>query len=426
MIISGKSAGRFVLFILLINPDIICAQQTSKINDKKSELTELKNEIRQLESEFKAKVRVEKKSIELIENYNRQNLILNKMINSIGAEETVMQEEIKLTEVKITDIETVIRKLKDNYTRYIIYLYKYGRNDDLKAILDAGSINKALIRYKYLQRLSVRRQRDIGELKKNETELSRLQTYLIDKKDEKHLIGEEKRDEEKILQAKLAERKKILGLLRNDKASLKKELELKKRSEGEIRNWIARLIEEDRRKEKARRIQEENAKNQKAVVMNKKSDIIRKETESVSEETKPKEILESLSIRHGVLRWPVDNGKVIRKFGENRNAKLNTVTLNYGIDIRTNNDAGVKAAAEGIVSTVNWLPGYGSILIISHKNNLRTVYGHLGEIYVSEGSKILSGASIGKVGESLEGSILHFEVWDERRNQNPEVWLGKK
>ena len=36
----------------------------------------------------------------------------------------------------------------------------------------------------------------------------------------------------------------------------------------------------------------------------------------------------------GNLNWPILNGKVVDEFGENLNSKLNTVTLNYGIDIK--------------------------------------------------------------------------------------------
>ncbi|MGE5683137.1 MAG: murein hydrolase activator EnvC family protein, partial [Bacillota bacterium] len=92
----------------------------------------------------------------------------------------------------------------------------------------------------------------------------------------------------------------------------------------------------------------------------------------------------------------------------------------------TGAESGVKAVLDGIVSTVNWVPGYGSVLIVTHKNNVRTVYGHLGEIFVNEGSRVTAGSVIGKVGESLDGNILHFEVWNERSNQNPEAWLSKK
>ncbi len=134
----------------------------------------------------------------------------------------------------------------------------------------------------------------------------------------------------------------------------------------------------------------------------------------------------SFSKLRGNLNWPILHGRVVNEFGENVNSKLNTVTLNYGIDIKATSDLNVKAVADGIVSVIDWIPGYGSVVIVTHKDNYRTVYSHLDEIYVKEGDKVRTGNLIAKVGESLDGSILHFEIWNARKNQNPEVWLAKR
>ena len=128
----------------------------------------------------------------------------------------------------------------------------------------------------------------------------------------------------------------------------------------------------------------------------------------------------------GRLNWPVNKGTIVKRFGENRNSKLNTVTLNYGVDIKTQPDEKVIAVAEGVVSAIDWLPGYGSVIIITHKGDFRTVYSHLSDIYVKEGDKVNLGTALGKVGESIEGNVLHFEIWNSRDKQNPEIWLAKR
>jgi murein DD-endopeptidase MepM/ murein hydrolase activator NlpD len=100
--------------------------------------------------------------------------------------------------------------------------------------------------------------------------------------------------------------------------------------------------------------------------------------------------------------------------------------LNYGVDIKVASDLSVKAVANGIISAIEWIPGYGSIIIISHSGEYRTVYSHLGQIYVQEGDEVKAGQTIASVGESIEGNVLHFEIWNSRENQNPETWLVKK
>ena len=86
----------------------------------------------------------------------------------------------------------------------------------------------------------------------------------------------------------------------------------------------------------------------------------------------------------------------------------------------------VKSAAEGVVSAIDWIPGYGTVIIITHKEGFRTVYSHLSEVFVKEGDKVKLGSVIAQIGESIEGNIVHFEIWNSRINQNPEIWLAKK
>ena len=177
---------------------------------------------------------------------------------------------------------------------------------------------------------------------------------------------------------------------------------------------------------KRKREEELRLKKPETVVANETSTITKKETETSEYNFDlSTSNFASFSELKGKLNWPISRGKVVRKFGESLNPKLKTLTVNYGIDIRASGDMTVKCVAEGVISAVEWLPGYGTVLIISHKGNYRTVYGHLSEVFIKEGDKIKTGGVIAKVGESVEGNILHFEVWNGRQNVNPEIWLKK-
>ena len=41
--------------------------------------------------------------------------------------------------------------------------------------------------------------------------------------------------------------------------------------------------------------------------------------------------------------------------------------LNYGVDIAASKDINVKAVSEGVISAIDWIPGYGSVVIVTHK-----------------------------------------------------------
>ncbi len=82
-----------------------------------------------------------------------------------------------------------------------------------------------------------------------------------------------------------------------------------------------------------------------------------------------------------------------------------------GIDIAAERGTPVLAAADGKVYTAEWTVGYGKCVMIDHDGYV-TVYGHLDDIYVSDGEKVNRGDAIGTIGSTgyITGTALHFEV----------------
>ncbi|PKL17360.1 MAG: hypothetical protein CVV49_11545 [Spirochaetae bacterium HGW-Spirochaetae-5] len=98
-----------------------------------------------------------------------------------------------------------------------------------------------------------------------------------------------------------------------------------------------------------------------------------------------------------------------------------------GIDFASPCGTNVVAAADGTVITVvensrNCSScGYGSYVIIEHKNGYRTVYGHLTSVSVKNGQKLNSGEKVGTVGNTGHsyGCHLHFEIRAYEEFVNP-------
>jgi len=408
----------YISFFLLFT---LTSFQQEDINKKKAELLNLKDEISKLENEINQQTKKEKESFAAVENYNKQSYLLNKLIAKLRNEEKKKQKEIAANQKNIKEIENQIELLQKNYAKYVTAVYKFGKMDELAAVFDSESFEQAALRIKYLQRFSEKRENDLRNFEKAKEELFELKQQLKKEKDEKALLAVQKEKEESGLIVKLNEKQKILKSIRNDKAELKKELNAKRKAEEQIKSLIVKLVEEAERKKEEERLASLNKQNEKVPVNRDENPI--SPTYDINLSTSGFETFSSLK---GKLTWPVTGGKVIRKFGENRNQKLNTVTLNYGVDIKAGGDLSVKCVAGGVVSVIDYIPGYGSVIIVTHKGEYRTVYSHLSEIYVNEGDNVKAGSLLAKVGESLEGNILHFEIWNSRNNQNPEHWLVKR
>ena len=401
--------------------------QDSKIDKQKKELQKLKDEISELETDLAQKNKKEKKSLEDLENINKQNFLLSKLLTTLRSEENQKQIEIESTTKEISDIEKEIEQLQENYAKYVKATYKRGSYTDWESIINSESFNQAVMRLEYLKRFSVSRKKDLEKLETNKKDLVTARNKLEIEKHEKENLTKQKESEEIVLKKKIKDQKNILTEIKKDKKKIQKSVSDKRKSEQKIRDLIVKLVEDAEKK----RIAEENKRKEKENELEKKKEVVVSKDVKTKKEVESKDYNVDLSTNEfsafaklkGNLNWPITKGNVVRKFGESLNPNLKTVTVNYGIDIKASGDLTVRSVAEGVVSTVEWLPGYGTVLIISHNGNYRTVYGHLAEIFVKEGDKIKSGSSIGKVGESVEGNLLHFELWNSRQYVNPESWL---
>lgn len=424
---SGKSLKYFSLLLILLLSAGKLYPQEDEIETQKNQLSDIKSEITSLETELKNKTKKEKESFSAVENYSRQSYLLNKLIGRYRKEEQQKEVQIGDRAGKISRLEENIKLMKENYAKYVIAIYKRGEPSEFEMVINSASLQQALLRLKYLEKFSEQRQKDINELKLNREQLIAEKEILKTEKAAKEKLTTEKVKEQSSLLARLDEQKKTLKFIKNNNAELKKEIEAKKQAEIKIKNLISNLIAEAERKKKeeAERLAREKLKGDVRPIENNTG--IKSENPAEEYDVNlSTEGFKSFSLMKGKLNWPVTGGKIIRRFGENKNNKTNTVMLNYGIDIAAGKDLKVKAVSEGIISAIDWIPGYGSVIIVTHKGDYRTVYSHLSEIYVNEGDKVKPGSIIATVGDSLEGQVLHFEIWSSRQNQNPEIWLSRK
>lgn len=395
------------------------------IKSKKNELVRIKDQISALENNLNLKTAKEKESYDALDNYNHQSFLLHRLINNLIAEEQKKAYEIVSTQNDIQQLSKEIKSLRENYSKYVVAIYKRGTVSEWASILDAKSFEQAILRYKYLKKFSDQRIKDIADLKSKKEELIAEKSTLEKERADKEQLAEQKQEEQDNLNQKKIERSRILKSIRHDKAALSNEIAAKRNAEKKITGLIAKLIEEAERRREEMALLKSRSKSKKVGI---------KETEkrNTDENLATYDInlstsgFASFAAMKGRLNWPVERGRIVKQFGENRNEKLNTVTLNYGIDIKTTADEDVRSVADGVISAIDWIPGYGSVIIITHKGDFRTVYSHLSNIYVKEGDRVKLGTVIGKVGESLEGNILHFEIWNSRSKQNPVVWLARK
>lgn len=123
-------------------------------------------------------------------------------------------------------------------------------------------------------------------------------------------------------------------------------------------------------------------------------------------------------IRFKDFMLPVFNTRITSGFGMRKHPIFGILRFHEGIDLKQKYGAAVRAASDGKVIFAGWAEGYGKLVILKHRRDFTTYYGHLSKIKVKVGQYVYKGQVIGNVGTTgwTTGPHLHFEV---RKNGLP-------
>lgn len=397
--------SKLILILIVLSSFLFLNPQSEKdqIQKRKSELEKLKKQIKEYENKLNEIEKREKSTLETIDKYDKKGILLNQLINRISDEIEYQEIAAKKIEEELKFANLQLEYLKNDYAKYVVSMYKRGRTRDLELIFSSNSLNQMYIRLEYLKRFTESRMREVNRIKEQKEAIDLKILELKERIEEKKLLLEDKKSEEANLKKLIEKKRNTLIVLKKDQQNLKKELDRKNKAAKEVERTIAKLIEEE---------------------IKRKEELARKK--SKPEITKEKSPKSGFFAKKGSLIWPVQKGKIVTHFGNTMHPTLKTITLNYGIDIEVPEGTNVRAVADGEVSVVYFVAGYGNVVIISHMDGFRTVYAHLSQILVKEGTLVKEGQVIAKSGESISGEILHFQIWKNREQQDPELWLASR
>jgi murein hydrolase activator len=384
----------------------------ASVSDMQKEQTRLRAEAAAAEKEFNKKVDQEKSTLANINKLEQEINSKRKSIKKLQGQEEQLTREIRNAGSSIENLEQQLESLKGQYARYVQSVYKNGRVYDLELLFSSKSVNQLSIRIEYLRRFSDQRAKDLKDVVSKKSDLEhenkRLESNL---QDQQRLLAR-RTNEESSLKGDVTRRQKMLASIRKDKNFYREQADEKRAAADKLKNIITELInKETERKEREAAAERERAKTGGAP-----------RPTPLPEAAAPG----TFAAQHGRLRWPVSAGVIAASYGEQVHPILKTKRFNTGIDIGVEPGSDVKAVADGRVSIVTFIAGLGNIVILTHSDGYRTIYADLSEINVSENQKVSAGETIAKSGVSVDGKILHFEIWKDREKQDPELWLAKQ
>jgi len=135
------------------------------------------------------------------------------------------------------------------------------------------------------------------------------------------------------------------------------------------------------------------------------------------------------------LIWPLQQGTITLLFGPCSQAfeppAFSYPHFHTGVDVAYNQGTPILAADDGVVvaaasSVINGqLVGYGNYIILAHRNNFFSLYGHLLGFQVKAGDSVRQGQLIGYEGSTgnSTGPHVHFEYRYGGQPTNPLPYL---
>ena len=362
------------------------------------------------------------------------------LINNLHEEVSETDKIIDRTEGVIVSLNEDRERLRVEYSAMLRRAYKMKLpNNGFIYMLSAKNFEESYKKWQYFRQYDKFRKRQARLIIETQQALEAKNELLIQHKKEKEgLVGihelqktsldSEKKEKDSLIQGLKSEENRIASELKSAQQQSSK-------LNAAIDNIIAEEIEKRRRAaaERRKRAQEEAERlkiaSRKAQKSNKTPNISKN-----TEGTKKSEVLtesnENLSLssdfrsNKGKLPTPAA-GTIVRTFGKQK--VLDRVTaVNNGIDIHTAADAEVRAVFGGTVSVVSSIAGLGTVVLLQH-GNYYTVYSNLARVSLKKGDKVALHQTIGHaaVNTVTNQSEVHFEVWLERTQLNPSVWIAK-
>lgn len=120
--------------------------------------------------------------------------------------------------------------------------------------------------------------------------------------------------------------------------------------------------------------------------------------------------------------WPLKKIYITSPYGFRGDPfEEDKIRFHHGVDLDGDIGDYVLSTNHGKVVFADKNGSYGLMVMISHPNNILSIYGHLSEIIIKLGERVQRGSVIGKVGSTgrSTGPHLHFEIRKNNQSIDP-------
>jgi murein hydrolase activator len=437
------------------------AQPGQDKSQLEKERQELQRELKEIQSTYNQVKGQKNKTLGQLTVLNKKINLQEQYINSINKELKAIDDDVYLSNLEIYRLQKQLDTLKAQYARTVVYAYKNRSNYDyLNFIFSANSFNDAIKRVTYLKSYRAYREKQVATILETQQLIAQRKQQQLGRKNQKNVALDNQTKQVQELAVQKKEKDAVVSQLKSKEKELQGQIATKKKRDRDLQNAITAIVRREIEAAKAKAKAEAEARAKADADAKKKADDIAKKnnpvvtnpatpvpktttpvvTTPVSKRNDPakkpvsyldlnaKDVALNTSFQANKARlpWPVDNGIVTLRFGNNQIENTKLTFDNPGITISTPSaGVAVKAVFEGEVVGVYNL-GDGMAVTIRHGKYF-TTYSNLTGVSVAKGAVVKTGQSIGRAGKDDDGSggQIDFILMIESKNVDPSPWLRR-
>ena len=391
--------------LLVVLPQSAAAQSTTTGDRQATEerLESLKAQIRETESRLKKTEAAAQASLQTLNQLERKIALREELVATYNRRVRELKRDRSALRDTLQRLQTRLDDLQAEYRDRAVHAYKYGRVHDLALILASRSVNQMLVRIRYLRQFATQRRSQESEIRAASQAVEARRESLAAKREKAESLLAEARREEANLRDLRAKRQQVVARLRSRSTELKAEIQEKQQQARQLEQQIREMVASA----------EESQQGSDAM--------------SAAQRAELASLSASFQENRGRLPWPAD-GTVTESFGTHV-SDYGTSTYRPGIFIATAPETPVRAVFQGTVTGIDFVPGYGTYLVVRHGRYL-SVYSNFSRLRVSTGQRVDAGQILGRAGTSNEprGAGLFFAVFDTSQNGSidPMPWLATR
>lgn len=387
-----KITYHFIFLLMFFGINLICNAQS--VNDLESKVNKLQNEIKTSQNLLKKTSKNKETTIREVELLQTQINKRDDLIKTYDKQIGLLNKETKGYKNDINNLQNELDKNRKEYADLLVIHYRNKNNiNNLLFIFSSEDFNQAVRRMRYIQQFNDLLKHKMSEIDKTKTDIrQRIEKNELDKKRIENLSNTQKKELNELNKDKKTLNDKLAKLKKEEK-NIKADIAKKEKETKDLQARIKKIIEEE----------------------------LSKRSANATVDTK---LAANFENNKGKLPWPVASGVVTKKYGKNPHpTQPKVVVVNNGIDISTEQGSNALCVFDGLVSTV-FNTGTSNVVMVRHGTYF-TLYANLDKVFVKAGDKVKTGEKLGVVHTGANDNVttLHFEVWNDKNNTNPETWL---